>query len=60
MCVGDQSDLSRADVTSFVQTRGSVPGHWAQDIKKKIKPKPQIFYEKQDPHGVTSGGKILN
>ena len=40
--------------TSFVHMRGSVPGHWAQDISK-IQPKPPIFIETQDPHAEVAG-----
>eukprot|EP00095_Tigriopus_kingsejongensis_P006225 maker-scaffold301_size216225-snap-gene-0.18 protein:Tk06225 transcript:maker-scaffold301_size216225-snap-gene-0.18-mRNA-1 annotation:"polyphosphoinositide phosphatase isoform x2" len=47
-------DLQKAKITSYVQIRGSVPSHWAQDVTKMV-PKPQIFFELSDPHGRTSG-----
>lgn len=40
--------------SSFVQMRGSVPGHWSQDISKMV-PKPQISFDLSDPYGETSG-----
>ena len=42
-------DLGR--ISSFVQVRGSVPGHWSQPMTAK----PPIFFEMHDPYGRTSG-----
>jgi len=34
--------------------RGSVPGHWSQDVSKMV-PKPQISFHLGDPYGETAG-----
>ena len=36
------------------QIRGSVPGHWTQDVSSMV-PKPQIFFQLSDPFCRTSG-----
>lgn len=41
-------------ISSFVQMRGSIPGHWSQDIAK-IVPKPTIAYDLSDPFVITPG-----
>ncbi|XP_073975881.1 polyphosphoinositide phosphatase FIG4 [Rhodnius prolixus] len=41
-------------ISSFVQMRGSVPGHWSQDTTK-IVPKPTISYDIADPFAETPG-----
>lgn len=41
-------------ISSFVQLRGSIPGHWSQDITK-IVPKPTIAYDLSDPFAITPG-----
>ncbi|BES98687.1 SacI homology domain [Nesidiocoris tenuis] len=41
-------------ISSFVQIRGSVPGHWSQDVTK-IVAKPAISYDLSDPFGETAG-----
>ncbi|KAK9499830.1 hypothetical protein O3M35_002791 [Rhynocoris fuscipes] len=41
-------------ISSFVQMRGSVPGHWSQDTTK-IVPKPSISYDLADPFAETPG-----
>jgi hypothetical protein len=48
------SSLEKANVTSFVQIRGSVPGHWSQDTTPMV-PKPQIFFQMSDPNSRTAG-----
>ncbi len=48
------SSFKKANVTSFVQMRGSVPGHWTQDTTTMV-PKPQIFFQIPDPHAKTAG-----
>lgn len=54
--VGDSSisELQRANLSSFVQFRGSIPAHWCQDLSKMV-PKPQIFFELSDPNYQTAG-----
>ncbi len=47
------SSFDKANITSFVQMRGSVPGHWAQDTTTMV-PKPQIFFQRPDPHSKTA------
>ena len=47
----DLSSLHVGRVSSFVQIRGSVPGHWSQPMTAK----PPIFFELHDPYGRTSG-----
>ena len=42
------SNLEKANVTSFVQIRGSVPGQWSQDTTTMV-PKPQIYFQASDP-----------
>ena len=46
--VGDASvsDLKLTDMTSFVQIRGSFPGHWSQDTKTRLA-KPPIYFQLQ-------------
>ena len=46
--VGDAgiSDLKLTDMTSFVQVRGSFPGHWSQDTKTRLA-KPPIYFQLQ-------------
>ena len=46
--VGDAgiSDLKLTDLTSFVQVRGSFPGHWSQDTKTRLA-KPPIYFQLQ-------------
>ena len=46
--VGDasMSDLKLTDMTSFVQIRGSFPGHWSQDTKTRLA-KPPIYFQLQ-------------
>jgi len=44
------SNLDKANVTSFVQIRGSVPGQWSQDTGgHTVVPKPQIYFQNPDP-----------
>ncbi|XP_043270839.1 polyphosphoinositide phosphatase isoform X2 [Venturia canescens] len=40
--------------SSFVQMRGSVPGHWSQDLTKMV-PKPTISCDLTDPFAETPG-----
>lgn len=40
--------------SSFVQMRGSVPGHWSQDISKMV-PKPMISVDLCEPYVETAG-----
>ncbi|XP_031847551.1 polyphosphoinositide phosphatase FIG4 isoform X2 [Nomia melanderi] len=48
------SSLSKGRFSSFVQMRGSVPGHWSQDVSK-IVPKPTITCDLADPYVETAG-----
>nr|XP_033338065.1 polyphosphoinositide phosphatase isoform X2 [Megalopta genalis] len=48
------SALSKGRYSSFVQMRGSVPGHWSQDVSK-IVPKPTITCDLADPYVETAG-----
>ncbi|XP_033338065.2 polyphosphoinositide phosphatase FIG4 isoform X2 [Megalopta genalis] len=48
------SALSKGRYSSFVQMRGSVPGHWSQDVSK-IVPKPTIACDLADPYVETAG-----
>ena len=42
--------MDKANVTSFVQIRGSVPGQWSQDTGgHTVVPKPQIYFQNPDP-----------
>lgn len=51
------SSFSNGSYSSFVQMRGSVPGHWSQDVSKMV-PKPQIAFTLSDPYGETSGKNV--
>lgn len=48
------SSLSCGHFSSFVQMRGSIPGHWSQDISKMV-PKPAISIDLYDPFAETAG-----
>ncbi|KAL0277006.1 UNVERIFIED_CONTAM: hypothetical protein PYX00_004440 [Menopon gallinae] len=48
------SSFTNGSYSSFVQMRGSIPGHWGQDVSKMV-PKPQIAFTLSDPYGETSG-----
>ncbi|XP_034950859.1 polyphosphoinositide phosphatase isoform X2 [Chelonus insularis] len=48
------SSLYSGRFSSFVQMRGSVPGHWSQDISKMV-PKPTISSDLADPFFETAG-----
>lgn len=48
------SSFTNGNFSSFVQIRGSIPGHWSQDVSKMV-PKPQISFDLSDPYGETSG-----
>ena len=55
------SSLNCGRFSSFVQMRGSVPGHWSQDTSKMV-PKPTITCDLSDPYVETAGtlnNKIL-
>lgn len=43
------SSFTAGRYSSFVQLRGSVPGHWSQDISKMV-PKPTITVDLSDPY----------
>ncbi|KAB0799167.1 hypothetical protein PPYR_07047 [Photinus pyralis] len=47
------SSLSQGHFTSFVQMRGSIPGHWSQDMGK-IVAKPSISIDLYDPYAETA------
>ncbi|XP_043528392.1 polyphosphoinositide phosphatase isoform X2 [Frieseomelitta varia] len=47
------SSLSKGRFSSFVQMRGSVPGHWSQDVSKMV-PKPTITCDLADPYVETA------
>ena len=51
------SSLSKGRFSSFVQMRGSVPGHWSQDVSKMV-PKPTITCDLADPYVETAGTKV--
>ncbi|XP_021349215.1 polyphosphoinositide phosphatase-like [Mizuhopecten yessoensis] len=46
--------LERANITSFVQMRGSVPLYWSQDVSKMV-PKPPIMIDQIDPYAGVAG-----
>ncbi|XP_053979279.1 polyphosphoinositide phosphatase isoform X2 [Hylaeus volcanicus] len=48
------SCLNKGRFSSFVQMRGSVPGHWSQYVSKMV-PKPTIACDLADPYVETSG-----
>ena len=48
------SSLNNGRFSSFVQMRGSVPGHWSQDVSKMV-PKPTITCDLSDPYAETAG-----
>ncbi|KAJ8674118.1 hypothetical protein QAD02_005380 [Eretmocerus hayati] len=48
------SSLNYGRFSSFVQMRGSVPGHWSQDVSKMV-PKPTITIDLSDPFIETAG-----
>ncbi|XP_012265419.2 polyphosphoinositide phosphatase isoform X1 [Athalia rosae] len=48
------SSFSNGRFSSFVQMRGSVPGHWSQDVSKMV-PKPTITCDLTDPYFETAG-----
>nr|XP_022910134.1 polyphosphoinositide phosphatase-like [Onthophagus taurus] len=48
------SSLSQCHITSFVQIRGSIPGHWRQEMGK-IVAKPAITIDLYDPFAETAG-----
>lgn len=47
------SELFRCNATSFVQMRGSIPGHWKQDMGKMVA-KPAITVELNQPYAETA------
>ncbi|KAJ1519714.1 hypothetical protein ONE63_004974 [Megalurothrips usitatus] len=51
------SSLQHGRFSSFVQMRGSVPGHWSQDITKMV-PKPPIGFDLSDPFAETAGKHV--
>lgn len=51
------SSLSKGRFSSFVQMRGSVPGHWSQYVSKMV-PKPTIACDLADPYVETAGRNI--
>lgn len=51
------SSLNNGRFSSFVQMRGSVPGHWSQDVSKMV-PKPTIVCDLADPYVETAGKKL--
>lgn len=48
------SSLSESHFTSFVQMRGSIPGHWRQEMGKMVA-KPAITIDLYDPYSQTAG-----
>ncbi|XP_012271365.1 polyphosphoinositide phosphatase isoform X2 [Orussus abietinus] len=48
------SSFQHGRFSSFVQMRGSVPGHWSQDVSKMV-PKPTITCDLADPYAETAG-----
>ncbi|XP_054003734.1 polyphosphoinositide phosphatase isoform X2 [Hylaeus anthracinus] len=48
------SCLNKGRFSSFVQMRGSVPGHWSQYVSKMV-PKPTIACDLADPYVETAG-----
>lgn len=55
VATGGSSRLRDGHVTAFVQFRGSVPGHWSQQL---MKAKPPIQIDLPDPYARASG--VLN
>lgn len=47
------SSLNQSRFTSFVQMRGSIPGHWKQDLTKMVA-KPTITIDLNDPYCETA------
>ncbi|CAH1159816.1 unnamed protein product [Phaedon cochleariae] len=48
------SSFSQSHFTSFVQMRGSIPGHWKQEMSKMMA-KPAITIDFYDPFAETAG-----
>ncbi|CAH0560773.1 unnamed protein product [Brassicogethes aeneus] len=48
------STFSKSHFTSFVQMRGSMPGHWKQEMGKMVA-KPAITIDFYDPYAETAG-----
>ncbi|RZB38789.1 polyphosphoinositide phosphatase, partial [Asbolus verrucosus] len=48
------SSFNQSHFTSFVQMRGSIPGHWRQDMGKMVA-KPAITMDLYDPYAETAG-----
>ncbi|KAL1117128.1 hypothetical protein AAG570_004456, partial [Ranatra chinensis] len=48
------SSVDTPRLCSFVQMRGSIPGHWSQ-VVTKIVPKPTIAFDLSDPFAETAG-----
>ncbi|XP_074039446.1 polyphosphoinositide phosphatase FIG4 isoform X2 [Leptinotarsa decemlineata] len=48
------SSFTQSHVTSFVQMRGSIPGHWKQEMGKMVA-KPAITIDFYDPFAETAG-----
>ncbi|XP_058795329.1 polyphosphoinositide phosphatase isoform X2 [Phymastichus coffea] len=53
------SSLYSGHFSSFVQMRGSVPGHWSQDVSKMV-PKPIITTDIYDPFVQAAGAHFNN
>lgn len=49
------SSFSQGHYTSFVQMRGSIPGHWKQEMGKMVA-KPAITIDLYDAYAETAGG----
>jgi len=45
----DNVDLRFENKDYLIKIRGSVPGHWTQDLSSMV-PKPQIFFQLSDPY----------
>ncbi|KAG5869516.1 hypothetical protein JTB14_035113, partial [Gonioctena quinquepunctata] len=51
------SSFTQSHFTSFVQMRGSIPGHWKQEMGKMVA-KPAITIDFYDPFAETAGAHI--
>jgi hypothetical protein len=51
------SSFNQSHFTSFVQMRGSIPGHWRQDMGKMVA-KPAITMDLFDPYAETAGAHV--
>uniref|UniRef100_A0A1B6BYX7 SAC domain-containing protein n=1 Tax=Clastoptera arizonana TaxID=38151 RepID=A0A1B6BYX7_9HEMI len=53
------SSIESPKFSSFVQMRGSIPGHWSQNVTKMV-PKPAISFDLSDPYCQAAGAHFNN